>query len=248
MKTKFIIPIFAASLCFAAQPATEPAFEAASIHANPESGKPDIQQTPGSLTIRNQPYRVLIEWAWDISSVQIEGPSWINDRRFDIVAKASGPANEAQLRLMLRRLLADRFGLKFHMDSRPISSFALTVAKGGPKFQESSGEGTMKFENTNSFMLVAHHVTMADLAHSIANEAGRPVIDETGLKGRYEIRMDLTPYVQRAAEANGGSPGQVDPAAILFNGLQELLGLKLESRKAPVDVFVIDHLEGPSEN
>lgn len=244
MKTKLACLILFACATLAAQPA----FEAASIRANPEYSKPDIQQSPGSLVIRNQSYRVLIEWAWDISRVQIDGPSWINDRRFDIVAKAGGPASEAQLRLMLQKLLVERFALKFHVDSRSVPAFNLTLAKGGPKFQESTTEGTMRFENTSSFLLVAHHVTMGDLAHTIANEAGRPVVDETGLKGRYEIRMDLSPFVERSAQANGGNPGEIDPSAVLFSGLQELLGLKLEARKAPVDILVIDHLEGPSAN
>jgi uncharacterized protein (TIGR03435 family) len=81
---------------------------------------------------------------------------------------------------------------------------------------------------------------MSDLAQGISAEIGRPVIDATGLKGRYEIHMDVTPYLMKPG---GGNEGQLDLMGILFTGLQDLLGLKLESRKESVDVLVIDHAE-----
>lgn len=97
-------------------------------------------------------------------------------------------------------------------------------------------------------MLAAHHARMTDLAQGISAEIGRPVMDQTGLKGRYEIRMNFAPYATRAADG-GTTPGQFDMMSILFTGLQDLLGLKLEASKQSVDVLVIDHAEKtPTEN
>ena len=125
--------------------------------------------------------------------------------------------------------------------------YAMTLAKSGPKFQASETEGTFVLERRPPAMLNAHHARMTDLAESISGEIGRPVVDETGLKGQYEIHMDVTPYLTQAAGGSNG--GQIDVTAIIFTGLQDLLGLKLESRKESVDVLVVDHAEKtPTEN
>ena len=246
-----VLAISGVSLC-SAQQVPELAFEVASVRANTgpigdQPGRPTPELSGGTLVIRNEPLLYLIEWAYDLPRTQIDGPAWLMEALFDIAAKTGSPANETQMRLMLRRLLAERVGLKTHTESRNMSVFALTVAKGGPKFQEATTDGQFSMDRTNSFVLSAHHARMLDLAQGISSEAGKVVVDETGLPGRYEIRLDLAPYVQRAAD---GSPGQqLDTASIMFTGLQEILGLKLEPRKANVDVLVIDHAEKtPTEN
>lgn len=226
-----------------------PAFEVASIHAgDPRIGsEPNVQVSSGTITIRNQPFRFIMQWAYDVPPAQIDGPVWFRDTPFDIVAKAGGPADEAQLRLMLRTLLADRFGLKLHTESRGMQAYAITVAKGGPKFQESPTEGPFSLERSSPVVLNAHHARMRDLAQGISGEIGQPVIDATGLTGRYEIHMDLSPYLVRPAGETAG--GQLDMMGILFTGFQDLLGLKLESRKETVEVLVIDHVDKtPTEN
>jgi uncharacterized protein (TIGR03435 family) len=226
-----------------------PAFEAASIRAGDPriGGEPNVQVTPGALTIRNQPFFLLVQWAYDVPPAQIDGPAWFRDTPFDVVAKAAGPADETQLRLMLQTLLAQRFGLKLHKEARVMQVYAMTLAKGGPKFQESPTEGTFELERTNRAVLNAHHARMSDLAQGISGEIGRPVVDETGLKGRYEIHMDISPYLTQPSAGNNGV--QVDMLGILFTGLQDILGLKLESRKESVDMLVIDHAEkSPTEN
>ena len=239
------------SLC-SAQQVSEPGFEVASVRVNhdPLMGRPgraNPEISGSTLVLRNEPLLFLIEWAYDLPTAQIEGPPWMMEALFDITAKAAGPATETQMRLMLRKLLVERLGLKTHTDSRNMSVFALTVAKGGPKFQEATGEGLFSLERSNSSMLIAHHARMRDLAQGISGEAGKVVVDETGLPGRYEIRLNLAAYIQRAADGGGG--GQLDVASIMFTGLQEILGLKLEPRKENVDVLVIDHAEKvPTEN
>jgi uncharacterized protein (TIGR03435 family) len=229
VKTKLALLLVSGCIGLAAQPA----FEAASIHPNNEAdrpGRPIARITPGTLTMRNQALVYLIQWAWDIPRVQIEGPSWLREVWFDITAKAGTPAVESELRLMLRRLLADRFGLKFHKEPRFMPVYALTLTKDGPKFREAATEGAFSIEPRTSAVFVAHHARMADLAQGLADEAGRPVIDATGLHGQYDLRMDLTPYLR-------------DGPGLLFTGLQDLLGLKLEPRKTSVEVLVIDHVE-----
>lgn len=210
-------------------------------------GEPNVQVTPGAITIRNQPFLSIVRWAYDVPPAQIDGPSGLLQNRFDVIAKSSTPADETQMRLMLQTLLADRFGLKTHKEARVMQVYAMMLAKNGPKFQESPTEGTFVLERTSPAVLNAHHARMSDLAQGISGEIGRPVIDATGLKGRYEIHMDITPYLtQPSAGSNGG---QVDLPGILFTGLQDILGLKLESRKESVDMLVIDHADkSPSEN
>ena len=244
MKTKIALFILFACATLAAQPV----FEAASIRVNSDPDRPGsalAQVSPGVLTMHNQALVYLIQWAYDIPRIEIEGPPWLREVWFDVQAKAGTPATEAEMRLMLRKLLEDRFGLKFHKEPRVLPAYALTVAKGGSKLQESATEGTFSIEPRNGPVFVAHHARLTDLANGIADEAGRPIVDATGLQGRYEIRMDLTPYLRRAGEGQG----PIDTESVLFTGLQEVLGLKLEPRKESVDVLVIDHVEkAPSEN
>jgi len=188
----------------------------------------------------------MIVWAYDIQPYQIDGPAWLRDNEFDVVAKASGAVDDAQLRLMLRKLLADRFGVQAHTEQKEMQVYALTLAKGGPKFQESTDEGPPVFDRRGPTMLTAHRVTMKDLAIQISEPLGRPVIDETGLKGRYEIHIDISGYMADAAGNGGGAP---DVMSILFTGLQEQLGVKLDSRRENVEMLVIDRAEKtPTEN
>lgn len=212
----------------------DPAFEAASIRPVATCDSPqDVQTTPGSLTIRGRTLRVLIQWAYDTPPFQIDGPDWLRDNCFDLTAKAAAAADEWQMRLMLRTLLAERFGVKVH--SEP----------GGPKFHESTTEGPPVIDRGNPLIVAAHRVTLGDVGDRISAQLERPVIDTTGLKGRYEIRMDLSPYLAAA----GADAGKLDMLSTLFTGLREQLGVRLESRRASVNILVVDHAEKiPTEN
>jgi len=148
VKTKIAFLIFFACAALAAQPA----FDAASIRTNNDAdrpGSPMAQVSPGALTMRNQALVYLIQWAYDVPRVEIEGPPWLREVWFDVQAKTSKPATETELRLMLRKLLEDRFGLKFHKEPRVLPAYALTIAKGGSKLQESTTEGTFSIEPRN---------------------------------------------------------------------------------------------------
>jgi uncharacterized protein (TIGR03435 family) len=147
---------------------------------------------------------------------------------------------------MLRTLLADRFGLKVHRESKEMQVYALTLAKGGQKFHESAANGEAAFTNEGNGALIASHVSMSELASKISEPLGRPVIDATGLKGRYDIRIDVTAY---RTENENGKGAQLDMMSILFNALQAQLGVKLEGRRETVDILTVDHAEKtPSEN
>jgi uncharacterized protein (TIGR03435 family) len=187
-----VIFLFAALGCFA----QAPAFDVASVRPSPNAanglnqlndGREPIHTSPGSLTIRGASLRVCIQWAYDIPPFQIEGPAWLKDTGFDIVAKAAGSADDDHMRLMLRTLLATRFGLKAHSERKEIQVYELTLAKGGPKFHESTTEGAPIFSSPGKDALVAEHATMSDFAEKISEALGRPVMDATGLKGHYDL-------------------------------------------------------------
>ena len=245
--------LFACFACLAQGPVSPtmgPKFDVASIKPAVGGMRPDVKTSPGSLTVRNQSLRDLIQWAYDTPPFQIEGPDWLNDDRFDLLAKAESGGDDAKLRVMLRALLADRFGLKAHAEQKEMQIYGLTLAKGGPKFQESTDEGPPVFDKGGPTTLTAHRVTMKDLAIQISDPLRRPVIDETGLKGRYEIRIDVSAYMQAAAGGGDGhAEGQIDVMSVLFTALQQQLGVKLDSKKENVDILVIDHAEkAPTEN
>jgi len=237
--------LFAALSCFA----QSPAFEAASVRSSPNAGnglndeRELIRTSPGSLTIRGASLHVCIEWAYDMPPSQVEGPAWLKDVGFDIVAKASTPADDSQLRLMLRTLLAERFGLKAHIERKEVQVYELTLAKGGPKFQESATVGPPIFGNNGKDALVAERVSMSDLAEKISEPLGRPVLDATGMKGHYDIHINALAYM--GADGNG----QMDVMSFLFTALQQQLGLKLESGKDTPEILVIDSVQKtPTEN
>ena len=163
---------------------------------------PRFQVAHGSLTTHGFSLCACLVLAYQLVPAQIQGPDWLNDVRLDITAKAAGPVSEQQVRLMLQRLLADRMGVKVHREKKEMAVYVMTVAEGGPKFQETKGEGPM----TAAPEKVAINIKSVSLFELAAEFSGklldRPVIDQTGLKGRYDIRVDMTPM--RAAAAGGG--------------------------------------------
>ncbi len=243
--------VFTAVECFAQSPAFEVASIRPSSYAGDELnelnvGRELISTAPGSLTIRGASLRVCIQWAYNVQAAQIEGPGWLKDAGFDIVAKASKPANDDQLRLMLKMLLADRFGLKAHTEHKEMQVYELTVAKGGPKFHESTTGGPPLFGNAGRGALVAERVSMSDLAEKVSEPLAHPVLDATGLKGRYDIHIDATAYMASAGNDGGG---QMDIMSLLFTAFQQQLGLKIESRKDATEILVVDSVEKtPTEN
>lgn len=247
---KRVFPLLISFACLA----QSPSFDAASVRPSTVAGNedPHIQTPPNSLTIRGMSLKFLIQWAYGMPPYQVDGPSWLRDVGFDISAKAAQPVDEAHLRLMLRSLLAERFAVKVHTEQREMPLYELVVSKGGIKFQASTTEGPPTHGRDKDGAMVAQRVSMSELAQELSGPLARPVIDATGLKGRYDFRINTLPYVQAAAAVNGGKGDQVsqmDLAAILVAALPNELGLKLESRHDKADMLVVDHAEKtPTEN
>jgi uncharacterized protein (TIGR03435 family) len=226
--------------------AAAPDFEVASVKRS-QAGKETIQTSPGTLVMRNVTLISCLTWAYGVQRYQIlttgAGMGWVGAERYDILAKAEGAVPDNQLKLMLRSLLSDRFHLAIRSENRTISIFALVMAKGGPKFHESEGEGKMELKPLPAGM-VARFATMGDLANLLAGRVETPVADETGLKGRYDFTIDVSSFLSDPTK-----PVQVqDMAAVLVTSLQEQLGLRLESKKGPVEMLVVEGVARPSEN
>jgi uncharacterized protein (TIGR03435 family) len=187
------------------------------------------------------------------------GPGWLGTTRFDVRAKAEQPRPRAELRLMMRTLLATRFGLAMHSESRPADGFALVVAEGGPKLTKASGtEAKQGMNRIAGNPLTASNTTMAQLAQTLSGSLGRPVVDATGLADRYNFTLTWTPGDnERGAFAGLQLPPEIrekiraaeDPnGPALSTALREQLGLQLLARRVPREMMVIDRASMPTEN
>jgi uncharacterized protein (TIGR03435 family) len=205
--------------------------------SNPESI--DVSQG-GRLTMRNIRLSSCLKWAYGVQDSQIPGPDWVGMDRYDIVALASDPASEEDLKLMLRSLLADRFKLKLHHANKEIGRYGLVVAKNGPKFRESKEEGKSNITRT-AIGVTAEKISMPEFADLLSDRLTTPVVDMTGLKGRFDLTFDLREYV-----ANATTPVAV--SSLIVEAMEEQLGLKLQATKSSVDVLIIDHIDRPSAN
>ena len=299
-----------------------PTFEAASIKpAAPQTGpgmrvmmrggpgSPD----PGQITYSNVSLKQVLTNAYGIKSYQINGPKWLDSERFDIVAKIAMGSTKEQFQMMLQNLLAERFKLAVHHETKELPIYALVVGKGGPKLKEtvddsaatqggaagpggpsgsapppppgSDGAGPVRMKmgadgmpqlppgmGKNGLMmmmmngrlrLVGNGQPVSALTEMLGNQLGRPVVDATELKAKYDFTLDFTPEnmsgpmgMMPPPRPHDGGPGGGAPMASapeagpsIFTALQEQMGLKLEQRKGPIDLLVIDRMEKvPTEN
>jgi uncharacterized protein (TIGR03435 family) len=188
------------------------------------------------------------------------GPDWIRSDRFDIEATTpnGAPVPAEQMRLMLRNLLEQRFHLVMRSETKELPVFVVTVGKSGPKLEKSAIDekdcGTSPchaFTGGRGRGLHGQAVDMGDLARYVENWAERPVIDETGIRGLYRIEtrpwLPMTPGPEPAVGAKAEDGSALADLPTLF-GIFEQMGLKLEARKAPVEIFHIESIEKPSEN
>lgn len=210
-----------------------------------------------TLTIGGMSLRDLIRFAWGKSgrglhpSLVSGGPSWYDRDQYDIAAKAEGPriSSPDQRKQMLRTLLSTRFQLAFHRESREIAVYALVVGKSRPKLKERKpDDGGAPFSMLpNGLHLPGRNASTTELAFILESliplmdpdHDDRPVMDKTGLTGRFDFDLTWAP------PATGGDLAN---APDLFTAVQEQLGLKLEPQKGPVEVMVIDHAEKPDGN
>ncbi|MGH9242196.1 MAG: TIGR03435 family protein, partial [Vicinamibacterales bacterium] len=243
-----------AVLAFAAQ-ADAPAFEVASVKPNADaplvfSGITAIAN--GRVSAKAMTVKELIAGAYRVELREIAGgPAWIDSERYDIEARASDAAPEPQLRLMLQALLAERFRVRLHRDTREGLVYALVVAPGGPKMKPFSGEcGDGPGLITLYGRLIGKCGSPDTIAASLSRVMDRPVIDRTALTGSFgDIRLDWVPDdAQFPGWGRGLKPVSDPSGASLFTAIQEQLGLRLEAARGPVEIIVIDAVERPAAN
>jgi uncharacterized protein (TIGR03435 family) len=257
--TRWVIPLVFFLVCASrpliaqAQSATtanaKPEFEVATIKpSDPNVSRGTFFTVKGDHVIAaNTDLDDLISFAYGLHTRQIvNGPPWLATDRFDIdgVLGTQGRPNREQMKLLFQKLLADRFQLAFHDEEKELSVYALTLEKSGPKLTRTDRKPTdsTNFSYTNSIVLTVRNASMADFADGMAGTfMDRPVVDQTGLKDRYDFVLKWTPEGSPAAEDPGAPPG-------LYTAIKEQLGLRLAPAKASVHVLVIDRIDKPSPN
>lgn len=236
-----------------------PKFDVASVKLNHGGGDGRSHiyslSTSGSFRTANVSLKGLLQFAFDLPETQIlnvTGPA--ASQTFDIDAKVDDTTEEQmhkltsdegklRKRLMVQALLGERFKLVSHSETRELPIYALMVAKGGAKLEESKSDGRKVSGSYGK--LVLEGLTTDGIARELAKVVGRVVVDKTGISGRFDVTLLWTPD-QGPAKVNGEPIP--DPPPSIFTAVQEQLGLKLESQKGPVQVLVVDHVELPTAN
>ncbi len=244
--------------------AQQPAgFDVASIKpSSPDTHGMSIGITPGgSFKATGVTLKSLLMQAYNVRDFQVSGgPGWIDTDRYDILTKSEGPAvSEADLGGMtdqqrnafrdgllakVRLLLADRFQLKIHKETKELPVYGLVIAKSGSKLTTAVEDGkpggsmSMSRGDTGKSVMTARKMEVESLARQLSNQVGRTVLDQTGLTGKYDFKMTWAPDL---AETSSEGPS-------LFTALQDQLGLKLDAQKGPVEIIVIDSVQKASEN
>jgi uncharacterized protein (TIGR03435 family) len=212
-------------------------FEVASIKvSNAPPGHSSTNSDEAIITVRNTSLQSLIQQAFDVRSFSLSGPDWLNSVRFDISAKFESKPSPAETRLMMQSLLKERFGLAIHHESKTLQGYGLVIAKPGLKLSP-VGEQTHPGWDKDDAKLAVQGLPMSRVAEVLARQLDQPVSDMTETKGLFNFTLT---YSSDPASDSGPS---------IFTALQEQLGLRLEARKVPVDVVVVDHVERtPTEN
>jgi len=233
-------------------PAAKPEFEVADIRQNKSNDTQSYERVlpGGEISARNIPMKEFLKFAYNVRDEQLAGgPAWLNSDRFDITGKATPGTPDETLRLMLQNLLEKEFKLAVHREQRPMDVYALVVGKNGPKLQKATGSGkpdcrrrvgggqdpAAKDMPPGQAELVCTNMTMADLAEALPKYApgyaDHAVVDLTNIKGAYDLTLS---WVARGFVDQGG--------LTMFDAVDKQLGLKMEPRKLPMPVIVIDHV------
>jgi uncharacterized protein (TIGR03435 family) len=230
-------------------PASAPEFEVASIRRNVSSDpvRVGVQLSGGRVVALKVTLNNLIQEAYGVKNYQIVGdPGWARSEYYDIEAKIAGDRTVTyqEVRPAIQNLLADRFQLKLHRDTRDVPAFALVPAKNGPRLKPSALDAVSKTilpaTQAPTKRAVSPKITMTRLALILSSYAGRPVVDMTGIEGNFDVTLEWA--------VDDGVPDASADAPSLFTALQEQLGLRLEPHKLPMEVLVIDQAERPAEN
>ena len=206
--------------------------------------------TPGRISFISVSLQECLMAAYDIRNYQVVGPSLLTSDRYDIVGTAEGAASNAELRAMLKALLADRFGLRVHVETRELPAYRLIATKRGPKLTSAvtNEPGGYAFDGGS---VVFHATSMSAFADYLSRRGpiDCPVLDGTGLNGLFDFKLKLF-EVQPDMPINELKRAHYewDQGSSIFSDLQEQLGMKLQPKKAPIMVVVVDFVAKPSEN
>ena len=230
------------------QTTSAPTFEVASVKLNTSIHNAIGNRfSPGSMRWTNAPLKILIEEVYHLKSYQIlGGPAWVDSDRWDIDAKAAKPVSGKEMYEMTRSLLADRFRLRFHRETRQLPVYRLVVAKDGSRLTQAKEQDANHRWGTTpgpGFLLM-NGASMQELAYWLSVQLNQPIIESTGLTGRYDLKLE---WAEDDSQTPDVAPTEVAKWSI-FSAVQYQLGLKLESTKGPVEVLLIDHVERASVN
>ncbi len=246
-------------------------FDVASVKPHPQSGDGRIRvmmnggpgtPDPGRLNYENVSLKGVLTKAFDVRSYQLTAPDWAESERFDITATIPQGTTKEQFGVMLQNLLAERFKMTYHREKKELPAYALVVGKNGPKMKVSekpAAGGTSMRMMPGKATMNATGVSMSQLVDMLANQVDRPIVDGTELTGKYDFTLEFAPEMRNmpgfmsgrgVVPGEGGGPVvEGESAPSLFTAVQEQLGLKLEPKKAALDLIVVDHLEKtPTEN
>jgi uncharacterized protein (TIGR03435 family) len=227
-------------------------FEVASIKpaAPGTRGFSIVPSAGGRLNAKNITLKRLLAASYHVQDFQISGgPAWIDSAHYDIVAKAEGNQNlsERQLLDLVKPLLADRFQVAFHWETKQLPRYLLVVGKGGPKLKEVKADGEPDVSVRGRKLINGHRAPVSQLVEVLSWLMGRAVVDQTGLAGVYDFKLEWSPDDLQAAE-----PGSVSTTAesgtSIFGAMQEQLGLKLDPQKGPVQMLMVEKAEKATEN
>ncbi len=245
----------------------DPSFDVATIKPNNDNATSMKQLTINgrTFTVRAGSLADLISFAYSVQPKQIvNAPDWMNSDRYDISAtiQPEGAPNPEQVRTMIRKLLAERFALKSHNEKRDMSAYVLTVAKTGSKLTPTQlngplpGFGMRPSANPSGVTLMARNAGFDEFRSFLQNLVlDRPVVDHTGLTGKYDFQLTFTPddsqfngHPPKAPAGQDTGASTAEPAPDLYQAFDQQLGLKLSAEKTAVDVIAIDHVDKPSAN
>ncbi|MGA7156179.1 MAG: TIGR03435 family protein [Acidobacteriaceae bacterium] len=258
VSTKAQAPPGVGSTPLAMDPTLAPGYDVATIKlSGPEQHGRGFNWRGRYLVVTNMTVQDIITFAYNIHPKQlIGGPAWMSQDRYDldILPDHEGQPSLAQVRCIVQKLLADRLGMKSHEEIKELSAYVLSVGKTGPRITKSAddprsppGLGGPPGNYT------VRNGSMAEFAQLMQGTLDRPVLDRTNLKGRYDFTLRWTPddsqyggRLQAQSNADDGAIVYTQPQ--LFTAIQEQLGLKLEAKRAAVNILVIDKIDRPSAN
>ena len=236
--------IAVASAVLWGQTAPPLSFEVVSVKRNLAGYGPStrMMETMGGFNLTSVPLRWVIRRAYEIQTFQVLGPDWLDTEGYDITAKCAPPANVRKRNAMLQTLLAERFKLVVHRETRDVPAYLLVVSKHGPKLQETDQPpGGFQMRMNGPIRHIEGKSTLAALVVFLSEQLRLPVVDHTERGGTFEIVLDWT--------LDAVAQDQLQSNALLCEAVESQLGLKLDLKKTTMDMVVIDHVERvPTQN